>query len=182
MVLSWCSFLSLTNFFSLQKSNIFCQKIKCAMFYELFFCWTLSCPIFHCKKGMYFFSCKKVFFNAIYNGKKVGRAKKFMKQSARPKFCKKIKNGFFSNYPLTLFLKLCKISICNFLSWKNMILLYWAFYLSLTALLFHVVMHNLINVAFPLFHTGCRLVCALALNFVLVPWILKQMKKKQKNS
>ena len=35
IVLSWHSFLSLTNFFSLQKSIFFCLKIKCALFYEL---------------------------------------------------------------------------------------------------------------------------------------------------
>ena len=51
IILSWCSFLTLTNFFSLQKGNIFCQKIECAMFYELiFFCKILSCHFFTVKK------------------------------------------------------------------------------------------------------------------------------------
>ena len=48
LVLSW---YSLTNFLSLQKSNNFCQKIKCALFYELiYFVKSRPTTFFHGKK------------------------------------------------------------------------------------------------------------------------------------
>ena len=97
IILSWCSFLSLTNFFSLQKSNIFCQNIKRAMFYELiFFCKTLSCHFF----SLYglFFHAKKVFFNAIYNGERLVKLRncvlpKFMTNSTYICFLGKYSSG-----------------------------------------------------------------------------------------
>ena len=49
----------------------------CAMFYELIFLQNFVLPLFFTvKKWMDFFSRQKVFFNAIYNGKKVGQTKK----------------------------------------------------------------------------------------------------------
>ena len=49
------------HFFSLQKSYIFCQKIKCALFYFIFeFSDMLICH----------------FLSEIFNGKKVGQTKK----------------------------------------------------------------------------------------------------------
>ena len=69
IVLSGCSFLSLTNFFSLQKSKFFVKKLSMPCFMNWFFCWTLSCHFFH---------CKKVFLNAIYNGKKSVGLRKYV--------------------------------------------------------------------------------------------------------
>ena len=67
-VLSWCSFLTLTNFFTMQKSNFFVKKHVC-LFYDLFF-YAKFCPanFFHCKKSEWtFFHAKKVFFNKKFN-------------------------------------------------------------------------------------------------------------------
>ena len=52
-----------------------------------FFCKILSCHFFLCKKvnGL-FFTQRKIFVNAIFNGKEVGQAKKITNQPTMPHF------------------------------------------------------------------------------------------------
>ena len=76
IVLSWCSFLSLTC----KKHNFLSKNLMCLVLWTVFTHYFVKfCPatFFHGKKVNFtYIHAKKVFFNAVFNGKNIGHNKK----------------------------------------------------------------------------------------------------------